>query len=85
MTRHRNSGRGTVTVGRDVREHLGVDHHSGTVAAGQRADLVLLASNPLDDLENLTDRVGVMVRGRWVSRDEIDAGLAALAQKHAGR
>jgi imidazolonepropionase-like amidohydrolase len=75
---------GTVTVGRYVRDHLGLDHRFGSVAAGQRADLVLLGSNPLDDLANLTDRVGVMVRGRWVSREELDAGLAALAAKHAG-
>jgi hypothetical protein len=25
-----------------------------------------------------------MVRGRWVPREEIDAGLEALAAKHAG-
>jgi hypothetical protein len=25
-----------------------------------------------------------MVRGRWVSREEIDAGLARLAAKHRG-
>jgi imidazolonepropionase-like amidohydrolase len=85
MTNQQILESGTVTVGRYVREHLGIDHDFGTVAASQRADLVLLASNPLNDLENLMDRVGVMVRGRWVSRDEIDAGLAALAEKHAGR
>jgi imidazolonepropionase-like amidohydrolase len=54
------------------------------VTPGARADLVLLGANPLDDLDNLTDRVGVMVRGRWVSRAEIDSGLARLAEKHAG-
>jgi imidazolonepropionase-like amidohydrolase len=75
---------GTVAVGRYVRDHLGLDDAFGTVAAGQRADLVLLGSNPLDDLDNLTDRVGVMVAGRWVSREEIDEGLEALAAKHAG-
>ena len=75
---------GTVTVGEYVASHLGLDGNFGTIAAGQRADLVLLGSNPLDDLVNLFDRVGVMVRGRWVSRDAIDAGLAALAAKHAG-
>ena len=75
---------GTVTVGEYVASHLGLDGDFGTVARGQRADLVLLGSNPLDDLANLFDRVGVMVRGRWVSREEIDAGLEALAAKHAG-
>ncbi|MDX1647939.1 MAG: amidohydrolase family protein [Longimicrobiales bacterium] len=75
---------GTVAVGRYVRDHLGLDDTFGSVAPGQRADLVLLASNPLDDLDNLQDRLGVMVRGQWISRAEIDAGLEALAAKHAG-
>ena len=75
---------GTATVGEYVASHLEMDGNFGTIAPGQRADLVLLGSNPLDDLGNLVDRVGVMVRGRWVSRDEIDAGLEELAAKHAG-
>ena len=84
MTNHQILMSGTANVGRYVREHLGIDHDFGTVAPGQRADLVLLGSNPLEDLANLTDRVGVMVRGRWVDRAEIDAGLEALAAKHGG-
>jgi imidazolonepropionase-like amidohydrolase len=83
MTNQQILESGTVTVGRYVREHLGVDDRFGTIAAGQRADLLLLGSNPLDDLGNLTDRVGVMVRGQWISAEEIDAGLEALAAKHA--
>lgn len=75
---------GTVNVGRYVREHLGLPDAFGTVAAGQRADLLLLGSNPLEDSANLQDRVGVMVRGRWLSRAELDAGLEAIAAKHAG-
>jgi cytosine/adenosine deaminase-related metal-dependent hydrolase len=75
---------GTVAVGRYVREHLGLDDAFGTIAPGQRADLVLLGSNPLDDLDSLTDRIGVMVAGRWISRADIDAGLEAIAAKHAG-
>ena len=75
---------GTATVGEYVASHLGLDGNFGTIAEGQRADLVLLGSNPVVDLANLFDRVGVMVGGRWVSRAEIDAGLEALAAKHAG-
>ena len=85
MTNHQILLSGTVTVGKYVREQLGIAHDFGTVVPGQRADLVLLGSNPLDDVDNLTDRVGVMVRGQWVTRAEIDAGLEALAAKHAGR
>lgn len=84
MTNHQILLSGTANVGRYVREHLGLHHDFGIVAPGQRADLVLLGSNPLEDLDNLTDRVGVMVRGRWVPRAEIDSGLEALAAKHAG-
>jgi hypothetical protein len=35
------------------------------------------------DLANLTRRSGVFVRGRWVSAQEIDAGLAMIAAKFA--
>ena len=84
MTNRQILESGTVVVGRYVQEELGIDDRFGMVASGQRADLVLLGSNPLDDLQNLQDRVGVMVAGRWVSRDEIEEGLEALATKHAG-
>jgi len=76
---------GTVAVGRYVEDHLGLDGSFGAVAQGQRADLLLLDGNPLEDLANLTRRAGVMVRGRWISGEEIEERLAALAAKHAGR
>lgn len=76
---------GTAAVGRYVDDHLGLDGSFGTVAPGQRADLLLLDGNPLEDLANLTRRAGVMVRGRWISGEEIDERLAALAAKHAER
>jgi imidazolonepropionase-like amidohydrolase len=46
----------------------------GTVAKGQRADLILSKDNPLDTLATLRTPMGVMVRGQW--RDA--AALAAL-------
>ena len=74
---------GSRNVGRYVAEDLKQDGNFGTVTVGNRADLVLLNSNPLQDLRNLTDRAGVMVKGQWVSRADIDKGLAALAAKYA--
>jgi hypothetical protein len=44
---------------------------------------VLLEANPLEDLANLTRRSGVLVRGRWVSAEEIRAGLERIRTKHA--
>lgn len=69
---------GTANVARYAREVLGKDGNFGVVAPGMRADLVLLQSNPLLDVGNLTKRAGVMVRGHWVSGDEIARGLADL-------
>ncbi len=74
---------GTRNVSRYVRESLKQDGTFGTVAVGQWADLVLLEADPIADLENLTRRSGVMVRGRWVSAAEITAGLERIRAKHA--
>lgn len=51
----------------------------GTVAAGQRADLLLLTANPLADLGHVAKRAGVMVRGKWIPETEIQARLARIA------
>lgn len=51
----------------------------GQVAAGHRADLILLAGNPLDDLGNVAKRAGVMVRGRWIPEAEIQSRLEKIA------
>jgi imidazolonepropionase-like amidohydrolase len=74
---------GTRNVGRYVRESLKQDGDFGTVATGQWADLVLLDADPRADLDNLTKRAGVMVRGRWVSASEIAAGLERIRATHA--
>ncbi len=49
---------------------------TGTIAAGKRADLILLDANPLLNIDNSTRIAGVMVNGRWMSRAEIDKRLA---------
>ena len=74
---------GTRNVGRYVRESLKRDGNFGTVAVGQWADLVLLDADPTTDLEHLTRRSGVMLRGRWVSATEIADGLERIRRKHA--
>jgi imidazolonepropionase-like amidohydrolase len=74
---------GAKNVARYVAEVLKQDGRFGTVAVGNRADLVLLDANPLQSVANLTKRSGVMVRGRWVSSAEIEKGLADLAAKYA--
>jgi hypothetical protein len=42
----------------------------GTIEAGKRADLVLLAANPLEDIRNTTRIEGVSIGGRWLTSAE---------------
>lgn len=51
---------------------------SGAVRPGQRADLVLLDADPLADIQNTAQVAGVVIQGRWLSRETLDAELAAL-------
>ena len=57
---------------------LGREREFGRVAAGWRADLVLIDGNPLEDIRRLRDPSGVMVRGRWLPRERIEQMLNAL-------
>ena len=74
---------GTRNVASYVQRDLGLDGRFGVVAAGNRADLLLLDGNPLADVGNLARRAGVMVRGRWLSAAELDRGLQEIAARHA--
>lgn len=51
---------------------------AGTIRPGAIADLVLINGNPLTDITNTKKVEGVMVRGKWLSKAEIDAGLKKL-------
>lgn len=61
---------------------LGKENEFGLVAEGQRADLVLLNSNPLEDVANANDRAGVLLRGRWYSAEELQSMLDDLANSY---
>ncbi|HXW08327.1 MAG TPA: amidohydrolase family protein [Vicinamibacterales bacterium] len=47
----------------------------GAVAAGQRADLVLLDANPLQEVANSLRIAGVMLNGRWLPAAELEKRL----------
>jgi imidazolonepropionase-like amidohydrolase len=63
-------------------ECLGKKGDFGVVAVGARADLLLLEANPLEDVGNADTLSGVVVRGRWISKDEIHS---ILEESAAGR
>jgi Amidohydrolase family len=74
LTPYRALRTGTVNVAR----YFGTEATTGTAAAGKEASLILVDANPLDDVANAMRISGVVVRGRWLSKAEIDAKLAAL-------
>jgi imidazolonepropionase-like amidohydrolase len=51
----------------------------GVIGKGKRADLIMLAGNPLSDLKHLAQPAGVVVRGRWIPEAEIRAKLKDYA------
>jgi imidazolonepropionase-like amidohydrolase len=67
---------------RQVARYFGAEHEFGTVAPGQRADLLLLNGNPLTDLANVSRHVGVMISGRWITEADIRARLERIATSY---
>jgi imidazolonepropionase-like amidohydrolase len=61
---------------------LGKQDTFGQVAEGLDADLVLTRDNPLENIGALRTPQGVMLRGTWLSRDEIRARLQLIADKN---
>lgn len=68
---------------RNVAVYFGIANQQGTVEVGKRADLVLLDGNPLADITNVWRQAGVMIRGRWIPRAEIEERLAAIASAYS--
>lgn len=52
----------------------------GTIKVGNVADLVLLNSNPLQDIKNTTAIEGVMLNGHWLSKSYIEAEMKKLVK-----
>jgi hypothetical protein len=65
-------------------DFLGMAATYGSVAPGKRADLVLVSANPLDDIANVRSIRVVILGGRVLNREQLDA-LLASAEATASR
>ena len=52
----------------------------GEVIENASADLILVNTNPLEDLSTIKSHAGVVVRGRWLSPEEIAKELEEIAR-----
>ncbi len=69
-------------------EYLGESDRAGTIEVGKRSDLLLLEENPLEDISAASKIAGVLVRGRWIGKEEIRKrmeGIAASFTRTEGR
>lgn len=67
---------------RNVARFFGVEDRAGTIAVGKQADLLLLEASPLTDIRNTQRQAGVVVRGRWLPREELDGRLERIAERY---
>ena len=63
-------------------EFYGQDHLWGSIAPGRSADFIVLRDDPLLDIGNTRSIEAVMVRGRYLSREELDAGLKDIRERY---
>jgi imidazolonepropionase-like amidohydrolase len=56
---------------------------TGTIAKGERADLVLLRADPLENIGNTRRIAGVLRGGRWFPRAELDRMLGDVKRSYA--
>lgn len=61
---------------------LGKSDEFGTIEIGKRADLILLEANPLLDVSSVQKRAGVMLRGRWLTDEQLRSMLDGLADSY---
>src|SRR5690606_33973863 len=83
FTPHAALATATRTPGEFLRRHRPELPLSGVVAVGTRADLLLVATDPLLDLQTLASPPGVMADGRRYPRGDLAARKAAIRAAYA--
>lgn len=83
LSRYQALATATQAPGRYISAVLGDAPAFGQVQPGFRADLVLSDANPLHGLETLRTPAGVMRKGHWYGRAELDALLDEVREDYS--
>jgi len=62
---------------------LGIADETGTIEVGKQADLILLASDPRENIGATETIRGVGLRGSWLPREELDRMLQRVRTRYA--
>ena len=71
LSRYQIMAAATRTPGELIHRSVQGSESFGVIAVNNRADLVLSAGNPLDDLSTLRRPLGVMANGKWYSQGDL--------------
>jgi imidazolonepropionase-like amidohydrolase len=74
----------TVEPAAFLNAHIVGARQPGAMAVGNRADLILLNGDPLETVASVGRMAGVMVRGQWLPRRQLDKMLEELSDEYAG-
>ena len=64
-------------------EFLGELENAGTVEVGKASNLLLLEENPLEAISNTRKILGVLVKDRWIPKEEIKTRLNEISKAYA--
>lgn len=62
--------------------YFGDEAEYGMLKVGLDASMVLLENNPLLDISNVSNPAGVMVKGKWISKEAIEGRLRSIAEQY---
>jgi imidazolonepropionase-like amidohydrolase len=66
-----------------IRDFYAEDDGFGTVTVGERADLLLLENNPLEDVAHVEDIRGMALRGAWRTGESLEGLLREVEARRA--
>jgi len=66
-----------------IRDFYDEDDGFGTVTVGERADLLLLENNPLEDVAHAEDIRGMALRGAWRTGESLEGLLREVEARWA--